>query len=353
MVNFLTLPPIIFNAYSLKTQTRNEINSIIMKHIASILLIFTASAFSLFSQTNNLILFTENGEKFQVVLNGILQNTNPETNVRLTQLPAPNYKCRVIFADTKLGQLDFNVYFQESAEELTMSVKQNKKGEYVSRYVSSIPIASAPPAPANQKIIVYTTVAPEVESVTTTISHSTTTTQTGSASSGDNVNIHMGVNMNEAGADISIQAGGMNMDDNLVESSTITTTTTHTVTSTTKGPLVVTPAGVDDVKEYHGNIGCPNPMDIADFQMMKQAIQSKDFESTRLSIAKQVLQENCLLAGQVNEILSLFDFENTKLEFAKYAYAYTYDTGNYFKVHEAFEFESSVEELNNYINTKN
>ncbi len=324
-----------------------------MKRLLFLLLIFFASAHSLFSQTNNLILFTENGEKFQVVLNGILQNTNPETNVRVTQLPAPTYKCRVIFADTKLGHLDFNIYFQESAEELTMSVKQNKKGEYVSRFVSAIPIASAPPAPANQQILIYTTTLPVSETVTTTVSHTSTTTQNGSTGSSDNVNLHMGVNMSDAGADINIQAGGMNIDDNLVESSSVTTTTTHTVTSTTKGPAVVTVANADDVKDYHGNIGCPNPMDIADFEMMKQAIKSKDFESTRLSIAKQVLQENCLLAGQVNEILSLFDFENTKLDFAKYAYAYTYDTGNYFKVHEAFEFESSVEELNNYISSKN
>ena len=44
-----------------------------------------------------------------------------------------------------------------------------------------------------------------------------------------------------------------------------------------------------------------------------------------------------------------FDFESTKLEYAKFAYDFTYDKGNYFKVNDAFDFESSIEELDEYI----
>ena len=71
------------------------------------------------AQTSNAILFTENGEPFQVILNGILQNAKAETNVKMTQLAAPNYKCRIIFADTKLGYLDFNMMFPNGSEEIT------------------------------------------------------------------------------------------------------------------------------------------------------------------------------------------------------------------------------------------
>ena len=35
--------------------------------------------------------------------------------------------------------------------------------------------------------------------------------------------------------------------------------------------------------------------------------------------------------------MQLMEWEETKLEFAKFAYGYTYDTGNYFKVSQAFE----------------
>ena len=41
--------------------------------------------------------------------------------------------------------------------------------------------------------------------------------------------------------------------------------------------------------------------------------------------------------------------ESTKLEFAKYAYKRTYDIENYYKVNDAFTFESSIEELDAYI----
>ena len=55
---------------------------------------------------------------------------------------------------------------------------------------------------------------------------------------------------------------------------------------------------------------------------------------------------------QVKEILNLFDFETTKLEVAKFAYGYTYDKGNYYQLNDAFNFESSIDDLNNYIKTK-
>lgn len=322
-----------------------------MKRFLTALLTLFALAQTLFAIPNNAILFTENGEKFQVVLNGILQNSNPETNVKLTELPAPNYKCKIIFSDKKLGTLDFNLIFNESGEELTMNIKQNKKGEYVTRYVSSIPIASAPKADAGQKIIVYTE-KPASETTTVTTSTTTTTKSGSSNEDGNNINIQMGISMNEEGGNVDIMTSNPEMEDDIVITST-TTTTQVTTTTNSKGPSVVTAASLSDAIEYKGTVGCPNPMDIADFEMMKQTINANDFESTKLSIAKQVLLENCLLAGQVNEVLSLFEFENTKLEFAKYAYDYTFDIGNYFKVNEAFEFESSIEELNNYITAKN
>ncbi len=322
-----------------------------MKRVYFLFFLLFVSVKPLLAQSNNVILFTENGEKFQVVLNGVLQNTNPETNVKLTQLPAPNYKCRIIFADTKLGLLDFNLFFREIGEELTMTIKQNKNGEYVSRYVSSIPIATAPQSPSIQKVIIYSET-PTVETVTTTVSQTTTTHSSGTNPSGENTDLRMEVKVNEDGNNVSITTDGMNIENNLVVSDISTTTTTITTTST-KGPTVITPSQTTDVNGYTGPIGCPVAIDLADFEVMKETISTKDFESTKLSIAKQAVQENCLLAGQVAEILSLFDFENTKLEFAKYAYAYTYDQGNYFKVNEAFEFESSVEDLNNFLNVKN
>ena len=45
----------------------------------------------------------------------------------------------------------------------------------------------------------------------------------------------------------------------------------------------------------------------------------------------------------------LFTFEDTRLDLAKYAYGHTFDIGNYYKLNDAFTFESSIDELNKYI----
>ena len=91
----------------------------------NLLFLITLFAFNnVTAQNNNAILFAENGERFQVVLNGVLQNSNPETNVKLTELVANHYKCRILFADKKLGYVDFNMFFPEQGNEVTWNIKK-------------------------------------------------------------------------------------------------------------------------------------------------------------------------------------------------------------------------------------
>jgi hypothetical protein len=49
-------------------------------------------------------------------------------------------------------------------------------------------------------------------------------------------------------------------------------------------------------------------------------------------------------------MMGQLDFEDTKLQYAKFAYNKTYDIGNYYKLNDAFDFSSSIDELNAYIN---
>lgn len=86
-----------------------------------------------------------------------------------------------------------------------------------------------------------------------------------------------------------------------------------------------------------------------DFNEAKQTIKRLSFDDTRLSTAKGIIYSNPMTAEQVCEICKLFSFDQSKLEFAKYAYEYTIDQNNYFKVNKVFSFSSSAEELNQYI----
>ncbi len=296
------------------------------------------------AQTSNAIFFAENGEHFNLVLNGILQNEKAETNVKLTGLNAPSYKTRVIFEDKSLGMVDYTLNFVDMGAEVTYAIRKNNKGAYVIRYVSEIPLAQAPPSAPNQTVIVYST-APAVGGSTTTTRQSTTT----SSGHPDNVSINMGVNVDGTGGGLNMNISGM--DGNMESTSTTTTTTTHTSTTTYQEPPppVQTVVYVDG---YNGKVGCPVPMSRGDFDSFKSSLGSKSFEDSKMTMAKQVLNNNCLTSSQVREVMGLFTFEQTKLDFAKYAYGHTYDIGNFYKVNDAFGFESSIDDLNNYINAQ-
>lgn len=120
---------------------------------------------------------------------------------------------------------------------------------------------------------------------------------------------------------------------------TTTTTTTHTVTSHGNVNIVNSGAVIVDVA----------PMNQADFIVALNSIEEKDFEDTKKVYAKQIIDANYLASAQVKQLLDVLNFEETKLEIAKYAYSKTVDQNKYYIVNDAFEFEKSIEELNKYI----
>lgn len=87
------------------------------------------------------------------------------------------------------------------------------------------------------------------------------------------------------------------------------------------------------------------------FQSMKQTLRRENFENTRLTLAKQMMERNYFETIQVRELLQLFSFESNRLELAKYAYRNTVDRNNYHTVYDVFSFSSSRDELSRYINS--
>src|SRR4051812_26551897 len=60
-----------------------------------------------YAQTVNstLTIFSEDGHKFFLILNGQRMNDKPETNIRLQNLTQQYYNCKVIFDDKALGEV--------------------------------------------------------------------------------------------------------------------------------------------------------------------------------------------------------------------------------------------------------
>ncbi len=299
----------------------------------------------LFAQ-NDLVLFSEQGERFYVVIDGVKQNPKPETNVKVTGLMQPMVTAKVIFDGGKLPDVDQKIYFMWEGEkkqgwEFTYAVV--KKGDvYKIKPRSGAQIVQTAP-PAGQTVIVYSATPPPVtESTTTTIS----TTTTGAAPAGNNMNV--GVNMNGVGINMNVNVNDPNMNATSTSTSTMTSTTTTSSTTTNSGAA---PNGgnVYVLPGYNGPNNCNWPMAPGDFESAKASIKSKSFEDSKFTVAKQILGSNCMLSSQVKEVMQLFDFENTKLDFAKFAWGKTFDPGNYFKLNDAFQFESSIDDLNKYI----
>ena len=147
--------------------------------------------------------------------------------------------------------------------------------------------------------------------------------------------------------DINVNMGGMGIDMNVNIRESYTESYTTTTTSTT------TSAGGNDhyvMRGYNGPIGCPWPMDDNQFADALRSVSSKSFDDDKFTVAKQITGSNCLTADQVKRMMLEIDFESTRLDYAKFAYNRTFDLGNYYKLNDAFDFSSSIDELNDYIN---
>lgn len=352
-------------------------------------LLFLASFVSIysFSQTAAAVVFSEAGEKFTLFLNGEKQNATPQTNIKLSNLTSEFYQARVDFEDASIPDFSNNNFAVQKGIESTYIIKKNKKGEYVLRFHSQTEMsgsasAAQPSSVEQSKKIAAVDDEPAAEepaaepasgSVTmnaggagvganTTVTQTTTTTTTAKpkpATGGEKVNIGMNVGGVNMGMNVNIQDDGMNMDTEVEESATVVQTTRTTTTTTTTAkpapqPMPAAqprPAPKEELPaQPQGR--CASSMSTSSFASAKSNIESKSFEDSKLTVAKQVTKANCLTAEQVAQVMALFSFEETKLEYAKYAYDFCYNQGDYYVVNEAFTFESSIDELNKFLESK-
>lgn len=282
----------------------------------------------LVAQTSSITIFSEAGDPFYVLLNSVRQNESPSTNIRVDNLTNTHYTAEIVFANTSMPSIKKNMLMAVDVDgnwgDVTYKIKAKGNGKLVLRYFSFTPYQTEPLIPSDLTVIQYNT-SPMPAIVTSTTTQTTTTTN----GAGDNVNVDINVGGVSVGMDVSINDG-------VSGTSTTTTQTTTTTSSTIPNEVIL-------VEE-----DC-YAMRPADFRGALSSIESKTFSDSKLTLAKQIVKRNCLTANQILKITKLFDFESTRLDFAKYAFAFCYNPENYWKVNDAFEFESSIEELDEFI----
>jgi len=122
----------------------------------------------------------------------------------------------------------------------------------------------------------------------------------------------------------------------------------------TDNTYIVPFASYYKLENYDGKIGCPFPIKGPEQAELRGIILRENLEESKIEkvkIAIQDMDSACVLVSQTKELILLFEFEETRLDFAKFMFAYTFDIDNYEKLYTAFNFENSKDELKQYVKT--
>ena len=315
-------------------------------------LLISSITFAQFGQgpVGHLTIFSEDGDKFQLIINGELQNDIPQTNLRIEDLNQPYYNAKVLFADKTLMEISKNNLMIADVDgvfqDVTYKIKRDKNntGKLKMNFFSMIPIRQGYVAPSNVYVVHYgqprDVVIAEHQPVRGgSVTQTTTTTTSG----GDNIN----ANINVGGINM-----GFSINDNMGGLSTTQTTTTTTSTNTHGGHVG---SHVELIPIEPRPVGCSGRSCIrpADFNAALTTLRKLSFEDSKLKTAKQIVSVNCLNVDQIIQIANLFSFEDNKLEFAKFSYDYCNEPRNYFKLNGIFSFSSNADELSEYVQNRN
>lgn len=280
----------------------------------------------------HLTIFSEDGDKFTLYLNGEQINDTPQTNLRVEELTQPYYNARIVFDDATKVAITKNSLMIADVDDVFMDVTykirrdKNNATKMKMNFFSMTPIVEGFIAPSNVHVQKFGRPQPAIVQ-TGTVQQTTTTTTVGGGMVGG-----VGVNINGVGVNVAVVAPHSG-------------TYTETTTITTSGGGIP----VETISE-----SCTNarPMTASNFNAALQTVQNQKFDDTRLKTAKQIASANCMTATQIADICKVFGFDDSRLEFAKFAYDSCTEPGNYFKLNNVFSFSSNVDNLTEYIQSR-
>ncbi len=288
-----------------------------MKKIG-LILVLVVNLGVLYAQTANVVFYTEDEETFYLSVEGLMQNKKPLSKVKVEGIAQEFFKVKFVFADPSIPPLERNVSV-EMGEEWVYKVKKKSNGKYGLVFFQEKAISKErQTGPTDEEVKQFGKLADQTlkflnDASEIEVGSNTETTHT------QHTEIHHHHH----------QQGGF------------PTTTTTTIHEEYRYP------------GYNGPIGCAGvPMQAVDFNNAKRSVTSKDFPAEKMKIAQQIVRNHCMLVDQVKSLMLAFDFENDRLKLAKFAYDYTHDIGNYYKLNDAFDFPNTVDQLDDYLKSK-
>lgn len=259
----------------------------------SMIIVALMVSFSVFSQSNFTV-FNNNGQAFYVILNGIKQNSIPQTNVYVSGLKNGAYSTKLIFADGKTADIDKNFFIDAPSDITTRIIFKKGKGKlqllsmepthgalqqtgvvyyrqdnyavYSDAPVITQIVTSTPPVQSNQTNLQVSGNQQQNTMNTNgqvngnvnmnlglnagiTTNSSTTTTTTSTQSTSENINLNVGMNVNGGGIVTQTENVNMNVGMNV---NGMNTTTQNNATNVNVG---VNTSGVStSIQPPNGNV---------------------------------------------------------------------------------------------------
>ncbi len=296
-----------------------------------------------FAQSRDLIIYSEAGEKFTLVVDGHTKNAQPAERVVARGIRNETPLLMVRFAHAGTPVIQQNSWL-EAGKEYTLRITTDRQGGRVLRMqgaatLAPVPVASTTPRTGGHPA-----------GGTATHGAAAPTGSDKQAKAGSSIaDKHMGHNKQrkeptrapvagEARAGDPVQGGSAPFGTAPAPASV-----RHALASPPVSNVAPPPAT---------GPGCGTPMPAEDFDAFLAGIQTKGAEAAKLMVAKQIGQSHCLSTAQVKAVLGLFDFEDSKLDFAKFALDHVTDRSDYSTVSALFRFSSSMEEFNAYLQSR-
>ena len=155
-----------------------------------------------FSQSNTLVVFSEDPTPFYVVVDGVKKNQTAETRVTIPGIQQTNSSVKIFFENENIVPVSKTIWWDEEHrnDEVTFRLVPTKKG-YKLRFFSTKlrtpdPVSSsAPPPPTGSQTIPQQNVQ---STTTTTVTETTSVNTTTNDTNIDEGSMNMNINMNDA-----------------------------------------------------------------------------------------------------------------------------------------------------------
>ena len=346
-----------------------------MKKITTIL--FLLIGFVSISQSNFTV-FNNDGKQFYVIMNGIKQNSVPQTNVFVSGIKNGTYSVKVIFSDGITGDLNKNFFIEEPSDITTRVIFKDGKGKL--QLIGMAPTAGAMQEESavvyrSNDSAIYSDAVVVNQTITTTNTTSTTNTTNGANNSmnsqGESINMNVGMNtgMTNQGMNVNINItdptmnngnGNVNMNVGVNGVGNGTQTNGNTQYSQTTTSTTVTSTG-GNVQSSNSNVGtisnnstvysqgnCRNILDNA--PKMVEDLKDLMMDDDKVDAIKLDLESFCLTASQAYKLVETLSFESSRLEASKFLFNRLIDKDKGNTLLPLFTFDSSKMEYREYMN---